>query len=59
MFKIILLILFLISSVANAQNIKNIKIEGNKRIPKNTIIMFSDVSVGDKTSSINTMLRLS
>tara|TARA_B100000900_G_scaffold397225_1_gene397350 strand:+ start:2343 stop:4571 length:2229 start_codon:yes stop_codon:yes gene_type:complete len=58
MFKIILLILFLISSVANAQNIKNIEIEGNKRIPKNTIIMFSDVSVGDKTNSINTNIIL-
>ena len=53
MLKIISLIFFLISSFANADILKNIEILGNKRIPTNTIIMFSDVSIGDKTGNID------
>ncbi len=53
MLKIISIIFFLISSFANADILKKIEISGNKRIPVNTIIMFSNVSVGDKTGSID------
>ena len=53
MLKIILLIFFLISSFANADILKKIEILGNERIPENTIIMFSKVSIGDKTENIN------
>ena len=53
MFKIICLILFLVSSVANAEILKKIEIIGNERIPKNTILMFSDITVGDKIENID------
>ena len=53
MLKIISIIFFLISSFANADILKKIEISGNKRIPVNTIIMFSDVSIGDKTGNID------
>ena len=53
MLKIFSLILFLVCSFANAETIKKIEIFGNKRIPVNTIKMFSNVSVGDKTSTID------
>ena len=54
MLKIIVLIFFLISSFANADILKKIEILGNERIPENTIIMFSKVSIGNKTENINT-----
>ena len=53
MLKIISLILFLISSFANADILKKVEISGNKRIPENTILMFSNVSIGDKISNID------
>ena len=54
MFKIILLLLFLVSSIANAEILKKIEIIGNERIPTNTILMFSDITVGDKIENIDT-----
>ena len=54
MFKIIFLILFLVSSFANAEILKKIEITGNERIPRNTILMFSDITVGDKIENIDT-----
>ena len=54
MFKIIFLLLFLVSSIANAEILKKIEIIGNERIPSNTILMFSDITVGDKIENIDT-----
>ena len=53
MFKIIFLLLFLVSSIANAEILKKIEIIGNERIPKNTILMFSEITVGDKIENID------
>ena len=53
MFKIVCLILLLVSSIANAEILKKIEIIGNERIPKNTILMFSDITVGDKIENID------
>ena len=53
MFKIIFLLLFLVSSIANAEILKKIEIIGNERIPSNTILMFSDITVGDKIENID------
>ena len=53
MFKIISFILILISSVASAETLKRIDIIGNDRIPKNTILMFSNVSIGDQINNID------
>ena len=52
MFKIISLLLILISSIASAETLKRIDIIGNDRIPKNTILMFSNVSIGDQINNI-------
>ena len=54
MFKIIFFLLFLFSSIANAEILKKIEIIGNERIPTNTILMFSDITVGDKIENIDT-----
>ena len=54
MFKIISLLLILFSSIANAETIKKIVISGNDRISNNTILMFSNVTVGDKINNIDT-----
>ena len=53
MLKIISLIFFLISSLAFADTLEKIEISGNKRIPDNTIKMFSNVSIGDKIEKID------
>ena len=53
MFKIIFLLLFLLSSIANAEILKKIEIIGNERIPKNTILMFSGINAGDKIENID------
>ena len=45
MFKIIFFLLFLVSSIANAEILKKIEIIGNERIPTNTILMFQRMSV--------------
>ena len=54
MFKIISLLLILFSSIANAETLKKIVISGNDRISNNTILMFSNVSVGDEINNIDT-----
>ncbi len=61
-FKINLLILFclnIFSTIVTAEVIKNIKIEGNQRISKDTIIMFSEIKVGDEvdTNTTNQILN--
>ena len=53
MLKIASLIFFLISSVVFADTLEKIEISGNKRIPENTIKMFSNVSIGDKIENID------
>ena len=53
MLKIATLIFFLISSVVFADTLEKIEISGNKRIPENTIKMFSNVSIGDKIENID------
>ena len=40
--------LFIFSSLLKAEIIDSIKIEGNKRISDETIIMFADVSIKDE-----------
>tara|TARA_B100000900_G_scaffold170452_1_gene144790 strand:- start:1763 stop:3991 length:2229 start_codon:yes stop_codon:yes gene_type:complete len=59
MIKFISFILFLFCSTAVADTVKKIEILGNERIPSNTIKMFSNVSIGDKTNEIetNTILK--
>ena len=54
MFKIIPFIFFFIFTLAKAENIKKIEVNGNDRISNNTILMFSNVSVGDKLNAIDT-----
>ena len=54
MFKIISLLLILFSSIANAETLKKIVVNGNDRISNNTILMFSNVSVGDEINNIDT-----
>ena len=58
MLKIISLIFFLISSLAFADTLEKIEISGNKRVPDNTIIMFSNVSIGDKIEKIDANIVL-
>ena len=43
----ILLLFLLIHSIVNAANIKEIIIEGNKRVSKETILMFSDININE------------
>ena len=47
MIKIFSILLLLITSTSLAEVVNKIDINGNERISKNTILMFSDVSVGD------------
>ncbi len=54
MFKIFSFIFFFVCTIANAENLEKIEISGNERISKNTIIMFSEVNVGDKIDKIDT-----
>ena len=54
MLKIISLLLILFSSIANAETLKKIVVNGNDRISNNTILMFSNVSVGDEINNIDT-----
>ena len=49
----ILLFLFLSINLSLAEIIKSIEIKGNKRIPKETIIMFADISKGQDINNIN------
>ena len=61
-YKIILILifsLFILSSLSKAEIINNINIEGNKRISKETIIMFADVSIRDQLSDqdLNIILK--
>ena len=54
MLKILSILIFLFSSIASAETLKKIDIIGNDRIPKNTILMFSNVSIGDQVKNIDT-----
>ena len=47
MIKIFSILLLFITSTSLAEVVNKIDINGNERISKNTILMFSDVSVGD------------
>ncbi len=42
-----------ISTIANAEIIKNIEIKGNKRISNETIVVLSDIKIGTKFNNIN------
>ena len=59
MFKIFTIFLFFFNSTVFAEVINKIQISGNERISKNTILMFSEVSVGDdiKIDDTNSILR--
>ena len=54
MFKILLFLLSFLSTYVVADEIKKIEILGNERISDNTILMFSEVSVGDDIENIET-----
>ena len=56
---ILIFSLFILSSLSKAEIINNINIEGNKRISKETIIMFADVSIRDQLSDqdLNIILK--
>ena len=54
MFKILLFLLSFLSTYVVADEIKKIEILGNERISDNTILMFSEVSVGDDIGNIET-----
>ena len=43
----IILIFLLMHSIVNAENIKEIIIEGNERVSKETILMFSDIDINE------------
>ena len=46
--KFIILLLFLIMhSMVNAANIKDIIVEGNERVSKETILMFSNININE------------
>jgi len=52
------LIFFMLSS-SYAEEVKEIKIKGNSRVPQETILMFSSISIGDSlnNSDINNVLK--
>ncbi len=53
-YKIFILIFFIgISNVSYAKNIENIIINGNERVSDDTIIMFSEVNIGDDLLEID------
>ena len=47
--KIILLLFFqfLITQISYSKTIKNFVVKGNERVSKETIVMFSDLKIGD------------
>ena len=51
--------LFFITSMSLSDVVKDIKISGNDRIPNETILMFSDLKIGDEiiSSDLNTILK--
>ncbi len=59
MVKIFSILLLIIATSSFAEEIKKIEVSGNKRISNNTIIMFSDVLVGDdiQTNDTNIILK--
>ena len=46
-----LLIFILIPNISNAEIVNSIKIEGNNRVSSDTIIMFSEIKLGEKFTS--------
>ena len=54
MIRIFSFLLLLITSSSLADVVKKIEILGNERISNNTILMFSDVSVGDDIKNVDT-----
>ena len=46
-----LLIFILIPNISNAEIVNSIKVEGNKRVSSDTIIMFSEIKLGEKFTS--------
>ena len=46
-----LLIFILISNNSNAEIVNSIKVEGNNRVSSDTIIMFSEIKLGEKFTS--------
>lgn len=57
--KYLILILFFIQSFAYAETIKEVDIKGNDRISKETILMFSEIDIGDdiNQNNINDILK--
>ena len=54
----ILLALFLTINLTLAEIIKSIEVKGNKRIPKETILMFSGISKGQNINDVDLNLTL-
>ena len=54
----ILLALFLTINLTLAEIIKSIEVKGNKRIPKETILMFSGISKGQNINDVDLNLIL-
>jgi len=46
----IIISLLILCTSLNAKNINNIEIKGNERIPDETILMFSQIKIGDVLS---------
>ena len=59
MHKYLIIILFFIQSYAHSETIKKVDIEGNNRISNETILMFSEINIGDDINQkdINDILK--
>ena len=55
----IIISLLILCTSLNAKNINNIEIKGNERIPDETILMFSQIKIGDilNDDSLNNILK--
>ena len=56
---LLLIVLILLTNISRAEKITSITIEGNDRISNETILMFSDVSIGDDiySNDLNRILK--
>ena len=59
MFKLITIFVFLISTFAFSETINKIEVDGNDRVSDQTILMFSEISVGDNLDykDVNKILK--
>ena len=59
LFLLNIFILLFFNSFCNSEIVKEIKVTGNDRIPDQTVLMFSDIEIGDdlKNSDLNLILK--